>query len=186
METSERLAELKKKIQEKSKNELLGEIRQLNKSFIELKYLIAGAEKVEAIKDNEELVLLFKEMNEKIGILADKNDSMVEDIKNIQRPLVKMPSEINIKNIEKAKQKDVSVDWQNMPKTVIPERVEIKDLDKSLEKIIPKDEMPIEATMKLMNDLWEEVNIKYPSETINVKITRNDRDVIKKLTFSRG
>ncbi len=186
MEINERLQNLKTKIQEKGRNELLGEMRQLNRSFVELKYLISGAEKVEAIKDNEELINMFKEMNQKIQGLSDKNDSVVEDIKKIQRPLVKMPSDVKISNIDEARQKDVNIDWKNMPKTIIPDKVKIDGLDKSLEKIIPKDEMPENATMELKNDLWSKVTINYPSGSINVKIDRNDRDIIRKLTFARG
>lgn len=188
METDERIALIKKKIQEKKESGVIEELRSLNKSFNDLKYLITGSEKVNSIKQNEELLEIFKLMGEKIDKLYEKDTISVSNLKDLPRPVFKSPEKITVENIEEAKDKEIGINnWEKMPPVKIPKEFQIKDLDKTLEKLLPKDETPDNATMELTNnDLWKNVSINYPSgAVIKIAINRNSRDVITKLTFTR-
>ena len=55
-----------------------------------------------------------------------------------------------------------------------------------MQKILSTDELPIDVSMKLThNDLWREVSIDYPKNTIKIDILRTDNDVIRRLAFSK-
>jgi len=194
MELNERIQLLKKKIQaknDKSKADIVGELHQLNKSFNDLKYLITGSEKVESVKQNEDLVELFKLMNDKLQALKERETEFCEAIEKI-KPSVIMPSKFSIANINEAKPEKELRELIESFKELRTQRekprerqtVKVEGLDKSLEKILPKEkELPETATMEVVNNLWKSVSINYPKGTLKIQIDRNDYDVIRKLTF---
>jgi len=192
MESNEKLLLLKKKLAEKiGKNEsILLELKLLNNSFTKtnakIESLILGIEEMGNAEKRKEMSKSLEELNENIKNISSLR---ITNIKDMPRPNVIMPSKIKIDNIKDAKQENVKIDWENMPKPKVKnkQKVEVEGLDKSLEKIIPKEELPNTATMEINNsDLWDSILINYPLEDIKVKIDRNNKDVIKKLTFTRG
>ncbi len=186
METSERLRLIKEKIQEKSKSNIVEELQILNRSFNDLRFTIIGSDRVESVKENEDLVELFKLMNERLAKLEAREEFRVSNLKDLPRPQVNMPDKIEISNIDKAKADKVKIDWENQPKKKQQtQEVEIKGLDKALEKIAPKnDEIPSAVDFLYTFDRkWKLIKILYSNMLLNVRIQREANGDISRLTF---
>jgi hypothetical protein len=179
-----KLLELKRKILEKTNQTgaILNELKQLNGSMSQLENLLMGIQKIEDISKNDEIVEMLSKLNNGIEKISN-----VTNLSQIPAPKVIMPSKIEISNIEKAKVNRVGIDWENMPKPAkSSDIVEVRGLDKSLEKIIPKNETPKDVSMEITDNLWEKVHINYPDETINISVNRNKQNIIRGLTFTKG
>jgi len=173
----EKRRQILRDILKKSENEvLLGEIKELltGISKKELKY----------IPD--------KSFSSNIKKLADALENLPEMPKLIEKPpiIVQTPKKVDV-DWENAPRplKNINIDWENAPKIKPPVKqlVEVEGLDKTLEKLLPLNEIPEDVTMELNNkDLWKRVSINYPNETINISIDRNTNDIINRLIFSKG
>lgn len=112
----------------------------------------------------------------------DKQENFLNAVNEIKEVLL----ELNEKEVKLPENKDRADEIIKaiQESKIIIKAVEVSNLDKALEKIIPKDsEMPDTAVMDINNDgLWDNVTINYPSNTIDIGITRKNK-VISKLTF---
>jgi len=162
------------------------------------------------ILNQPEFLVELKEIKEYLMVLSAKelkyapDSKLVEAIEKMSELLKNLPEiEENIRPIVKVVSPDkIKLDWGNVPEDMKPKEIDwdkmpkplkkievdklSETLDKSLEKILPKSEMPTEANMTIgPNNLWEDITISYPDEKIKISIDRNRNDVIRRLTFTR-
>lgn len=138
-----------------------------------------------------------KDEDKSIGELPNILQVQIKELRNIKKGAdilsntintlgefeseIKKLREVQEKIIDKQKNQKVKIDWENIPKEL---KIINELFDKSIDKIIPvKEEIPITVDMILERNLWKKITIKYPNETIGVKIDRNKNDIITNLIF---
>lgn len=115
--SEEKLLELKKRIQERTKKNsvVLDELRNLNKSFNKLSDLLSKSEKIKEIKDNKEFIESFDKVSTELRSVSERIDKL--DFSKLPTPNVIIPEKrsINVSNIKEAKADEVKINWQDKP-----------------------------------------------------------------------
>lgn len=180
MDHKERIAEIKRKILEKtnSSEAILLELKKMNESMNSLETLLAGIQAIEDISKNDEVVGLLSELNKKIERIAE----IKINFKEMPAPRVVMPSKIEIANISDLKPDNVKVDWENAP---IPEKINfnpIKDVFTSIRNLIEP------VISKIIQYITEPDKIEitktslieyYGKRTVTYTLDRDNKDKIR-------
>lgn len=114
---------------------MLYELREINQSFGQFSDILLKSEKISKIKDNTNFVKSFEELSKKLNDVYQKLDKL--DFTKLPKPNVIIPKNLEISNIEKAKQDKVKIDWKNFPKETEEKRLSpFKWFYKTLEGVL--------------------------------------------------